>query len=293
MLDGVGRGVGRGRTRRGHRRPPPRGHEAGGGGTAPRPAPHANSRRMTGNRGSSMARTNPAASQKAGVAPLVASGRVPSSGYASTAANPRGARSVADGLDEPEAVALAATRGDRRDAGDDGRQRRDRAGSGTGRGCAAPAGTRSAGRTGSTPTVASPSTQDLRVAARRRPSPRPSSRSLRGAVAGTAGPALGGGANGLTAASSSGVQERVRVRATAGRANGLRGRPGSRSSRNGFAGRGPARATRRGRLGRPQPVEPGRLRAARVVLPVVAGAMVEARVGARRNEREVGLIRDV
>ena len=41
---------------------------------------HASSRRMTGKRGSSTARMKPAASQNAGVAPLVASGRVPISG---------------------------------------------------------------------------------------------------------------------------------------------------------------------------------------------------------------------
>ena len=39
-----------------------------------RGARHVSSRRMTGNRGSSTARTNPAVSQNAGVAPLVASG---------------------------------------------------------------------------------------------------------------------------------------------------------------------------------------------------------------------------
>ena len=112
-----------GRTRP---RPPCRGHRGRRGRAAGADtAPHANSRRMTGNRGSSMARTNPAASQKAGVAPLVASGRVPSSGYASTAANPRAARSSQTASTSRRPWPSPRALGDRRDAGDDGRQRRD------------------------------------------------------------------------------------------------------------------------------------------------------------------------
>ncbi len=44
------------------------------------PAGHANSRRMTGNRASSIARANPIVSQNAGVAALVASGSAPTVG---------------------------------------------------------------------------------------------------------------------------------------------------------------------------------------------------------------------
>ena len=54
---------------------------------------HASSRRMTGKRASSMARTNPTVSQNAGLAALVASGAAPTVGYVSTAVNPRASRS--------------------------------------------------------------------------------------------------------------------------------------------------------------------------------------------------------
>ncbi len=56
------------------------GHEEGELEPATSPVPHASSRRMTGNRGSSTTRSNPAASQNAGVAALVASGRAAASG---------------------------------------------------------------------------------------------------------------------------------------------------------------------------------------------------------------------
>src|SRR4051812_24315629 len=52
------------------------------------------SRRTTGNRSSSTTTANPAATQNGGDAALVASGRAPRSGYASTAAKPRPSRSV-------------------------------------------------------------------------------------------------------------------------------------------------------------------------------------------------------
>ena len=83
---------------------------------------------MTGKRSSATARTNPTASQKAGVAALVASGRAPTSGYVSTAANPRAARSSQTASTSRSAEPCAARLGGRGDAGDDGRQRRVRQG---------------------------------------------------------------------------------------------------------------------------------------------------------------------
>ena len=59
-----------------------------------------------------------------GVAALVASGRAPTSGYVSTAANPRPARSSQTASTSAPGEALAARLGGRRDAGDDRRQRR-------------------------------------------------------------------------------------------------------------------------------------------------------------------------
>src|SRR5262245_21380642 len=53
----------------------------------------ASSRRTTGNRSSTTTTVNPTLTQHSGVAALVASGRAPSSGYASTAEKPRPARS--------------------------------------------------------------------------------------------------------------------------------------------------------------------------------------------------------
>ena len=82
------------------------------------------SRRTTGKRSSATATRKPARSQNATVAADVASARAPTSGYASTAAKPRPARSSQTRGDEARPEPAPAVLGRDRDAGDHRGERR-------------------------------------------------------------------------------------------------------------------------------------------------------------------------
>ena len=236
---------------------------------------------MTGNRSSAIARVNPAASQKAGrrrarrVGPR-ADLRV---GLDRREATRR--EVVADGLDQAQRRGPRRAPPRRGDAGDDGRQRRGRQ-------------PRIEVARLLCPRIGGQRTE-LAVRGRRRRRVRGPSRSCRRrrgrgrATAACAGRrARRPGALASSARTGSGRPGLVVVEERVVDGVAVRGRTGSRPPTprgpRGTGCPGPAGRARSGAgVGSFQPGQPGRLRAARGVLPVVARPVVEAGVGARRD----------
>ncbi len=217
-----------GRARRGGRRPARRRRRSrpAGSRAMPAAAPHASSRRMTGNRSSGAATTNPSASQNAGCggARRVLAGADLRVGL--DRREPAAREVVAHRLDEVGGQAATARLGRRRDAGDHGRQRRRRGVAGRAPGCGWRAGRPRVGRTARRRPRLVVVEEHLRVDAEDG-EPAPEQPQLGRRVARRRrGAALGAGANGLNDRLLVVVGERVEGRALRRRGERVEGRLG-------------------------------------------------------------------